>query len=169
MKDKDGNEKYTLALKSESLILGDKFPSEADMHMAVYKKRDDINCIIHSDKEEVVAASKVTKVLRPLLDDFAQIAGATVRTVEFNPNDTLRTSKKVVKALGKHRTAALIKDNGAICCGVNPDEAEASEMVTAKNCKTYVASRMFDKVKNIGAIDSVLMNVVYRLKYSKQK
>ena len=169
MKDKDGNEKYTLALKQESLILGDKFPSEADMHMAVYKKRDDINCIIHSDKEEVVAASKVTKVLRPLLDDFAQIAGTTVRCVEFNPNDTLRTSKKVVKALGKHRTAALIKDNGAICCGVNPDEAEASEMVTAKNCKTFVASQMFDKVKNIGAIDSVLMNVVYRLKYSKQK
>lgn len=169
MRDKDGNEKYTLALKQEKVILGGDFPSEADMHLAVYKKRGDINCIIHSDKEEVVAASKVTKVLRPLLDDFAQIAGATVKCVEFDPNDTLHTSKKVVKALGKHRTAALLKDNGAICCGVSPDEAEASEMVTAKNCKTFVASRMFDKVKYIGRLDSLLMNVVYRVKYSKQK
>ena len=169
MKDKDGNEKYTLSLSLEKVILGGDFPSEADMHLAVYKKRDDINCIIHSDKEEVVAASKVTKVLRPLLDDFAQIAGTTVKCVEFNPNDTLRTSKKVVKALGKHKTAALIKDNGAICCGINPDEAEASEMVTAKNCKAFVASQMYDKVKYIGKLDSVLMNVIYRVKYSKQK
>ena len=111
----------------------------------------------------------MTKVLRPLLDDFAQIAGTTVKCVEFNPNDTLRTSKKVVKALGKHKTAALLKDNGAICCGISPDEAEASEMVTAKNCKTFVASRMYDKAKYIGRLDSVLMNVIYRVKYSKQK
>lgn len=169
MKDKDGNEKFTLALKQEKVVLGGDFPSEADMHIAVYKNRDDINCIIHSDKDEVVAASKVTKVLRPLLDDFAQIAGATVKSAEFNPNDTLRTSKKVVKALGKHKTAALIKDNGAICCGISPDEAEASEMVTAKNCKAFVASEMIGKPKYIGRLDSVLMNVVYRLKYSKQK
>lgn len=169
MKDKDGNEKFTLALKQEKVILGGDFPSEADMHIAVYKNRDDINCIIHSDKDEVVAASKVTKVLRPLLDDFAQIAGATVKSAEFNPNDTLRTSKKVVKALGKHKTAALIKDNGAICCGISPDEAEASEMVTAKNCKAFVAAEMAGKPKYIGRLDSVLMNVVYRLKYSKQK
>lgn len=169
MKDKDGNEKFTLALKQEKVVLGGDFPSEADMHIAVYKNRDDINCIIHSDKDEVVAASKVTKVLRPLLDDFAQIAGATVKSAGFNPNDTLRTSKKVVKALGKHKTAALIKDNGAICCGISPDEAEASEMVTAKNCKAFVASEMIGKPKYIGRLDSVLMNVVYRLKYSKQK
>lgn len=169
MRDKDGTEKYTLALKTEKVILGGDYPSEADMHLAVYKKRGDINCIIHSDKDEVVAASKTAKVLRPLLDDFAQIAGATVRNAEFNPNDTIRSAKRVVKALGKHRTAALIKDNGAICCGVSPDEAQASEMVTAKNCKAYVAASMCSKPKYIGRLDSVLMNTVYRLKYSKQK
>lgn len=169
MKDKDGNEKYTLALKLEKVILGGDYPSEADMHLAIYKNRDDINCIIHSTRDEVVAASKVAKVLRPLLDDFAQIAGATVRNAEFNPNDTIKSAKRVVKALGKHRTAALIKDNGAVCCGVSTDEAEASEMVTAKNCKAFVAAKMSGKPKYIGRLDSVLMNTIYRLKYSKQK
>lgn len=42
-------------------------------------------------------------------------------------------------------------------------------MVTAKNCKTYVSSQLYSKVKNIGKVDAVLMNVIYRLKYSKQK
>ena len=116
-----------------------------------------------------MTASKITKVLRPLLDDFAQIAGTTVKTALYNPNDILKTRKNVVKALGKHKNAALLKDNGAVCVGPSQDEAEAAEMVTAKNCKTYVSSQLYSKVKNIGKVDAVLMNVIYRLKYSKQK
>ncbi len=171
LKDKDGNEKATIAAAKEMLILGDKYPSEADMHLAIYKNRSDVNYIIHSDDEAVVTASKIVKrKLRPLIDDFAQIAGTTIANVEFNPNSTLKTSKKVVKALGKHKNVALLRDNGAICCGPSQDEAEAAEMVAEKNCKTYVSSRMFGrKSRPVGAIDALLENVVYRLKYSKQK
>ena len=169
LKDKDGNEKATIGLAKEDLILGDKIPWEADMHCAIYKARKDVNNIIHSQNEEIVATSKFAKKLRPLLDDFAQIAAPVVKNVEYNPNDILRTKKKVVKALGKRKNAALLKDNGAVCVGPSLDEAEAVEMVTAKNCKTYVSTQMFETAKNISALDSVLMNVIYRLKYSKQK
>ena len=165
---KDGSEKAVIGLAKENVILGD-WPGELDMHVAIYKNREDVNYIIHSKDDEVVAASKITKVLRPLLDDFAQIAGTTVKTAFYNPNDILKTRKNVVKALGKHKNAALLKDNGAVCVGPSQDEAEAAEMVTAKNCKTFVSSRLYDKVKPIGRADALLMNVVYRLKYSKQK
>ena len=168
LNNKDGSEKAVVALAMENLILGD-WPGELDMHLAIYKNRADVNYIIHSQDEEIVAASKITKVLRPLLDDFAQIAGTTVKSAVYNPNDILKTQKNPVKALGKHRNAALLKDNGAVCVGPSQDEAEAAEMVTAKNCKTYVSSRLYDKVKPIGRADALLMNVVYRLKYSKQK
>ena len=166
--EKDGSEKAVIGLAKENIILGD-WPSELDMHVAIYRKREDVNYIIQSQDESVVAASKITKVMRPLLDDFAQIAGTTVKTAFYNPNDILKTKKNVVKALGKHKNAALLKDNGAVCVGPSKDEAEAAEMVTAKNCKTYVASRLYEKVKPIGRADALLMNVVYRLKYSKQK
>ena len=168
LKDKDGNEKATVGLAKENIILGE-WTSELDMHCAIYKRRADVKAIIQSQDEATVAASKITKVLRPLLDDFAQIAGTTIKTAAFDPNYTAKTAPAVAKALGKHKTAALLKDNGAVCVGPSMDEAEASEMVTAKNCKTYVASRMFKKAKNIGKADALLMNVVYRLKYSKQK
>lgn len=169
LKEKDGTEKATIGLANEDVILGTDLPMEADLHCAIYKARQDVNYIIHSEKDEIVATSKVVKKLRPLLDDFAQIAAPVVKNVEFNPNDTIRTKKKVVKALGKHKNAALLKDNGAVCVGPSQDEAEAVEMVTAKNCKTFVATQMFKTAKNISPVDSVLMNVIYRLKYSKQK
>lgn len=168
LNEKDGTEKAVIGIAKKNMILGEWQP-ELDMHCAIYEKRTDVKYIIQSQDEDIVAASKITKVLKPLLDDFAQIAGVTVKNVVFDPNDTLRTSKKVAKALGKHKTAALLKDNGAVCVGTSKDEAEASEMVTAKNCKSYVSSRMFTTAKNIGKLDAVLMNVIYRVKYSKQK
>lgn len=170
LKDKDGNEKVTMGIAKEQIILGDKIPPEADMHLAVYKARQDINYIIHTEEDSVVSASKIVKrKLRPLIDDFAQIAGVTISNVEFDPNNTLKTSKNVVKALGKHKTVALIKDNGAVCCGSNHDEATAAEMVAAKNCNAFVSTKLFGKAKYVGTVDALLENVVYRLKYSKQK
>ena len=167
-RDKEGNEKATLGLAKENMILGE-WSSELDMHCAIYKRRADVRSIIQSNDADIVTASKITKILRPMLDDFAQIAGTTIKTVAFDPHYTAKTAPAVAKALGKHKTAALLTDNGAVCVGPNRGEAEASEMVTAKNAKAFVASRLFKKAKYVGRVDALLENVVYRLKYSKQK
>lgn len=172
LSDKKGEVVATVGLfgKKDELITGDKYPSEADLHRAIYQKRDDIGAIIHSQEDAILASSQIGKTLKPLLDDFAQIVGVTVRCAEFDPNDTLKSSKKVAKKLGKKgRNALLLKDNGAVCCGPNKDEASATEMVMEKNCKSVVSGELFGTPKAIGKLDSVIMNVVYRLKYSKQK
>ena len=172
LKDKEGKEVATIGLcgKTDELISGDKYVSEADMHKAIYNSREDIGSIIHSEKEAISAASKIGNTLKPALDDFAQIVGVTVRCAEFDPNDTLKSAKKVAKKLGgKSRNAVLLKDNGAVCCGPNREEALATEMVMEKNCKTMLCGGLFGENKTIGKFDSVLMNFVYRVKYSKQK
>ena len=168
--DKEGDRVARIVMKTEELVSGGKFPSEADMHIAIYKKREDVNNIIHSkDGATVAASSIVKKKMRPLIDDFAQIAGVTIKNASFDPNNTGKTKNKVAKALGKHKTVALVKDNGAVCVGPTLDEARAAEIVAEKNCKTFVSSKMFAHVSKVGKLDSMLENVVYRLKYSKQK
>ena len=117
-----------------------------------------------------VAASKIGKTLKPFLDDFAQIVGVTVKCAEFDPNYTAKSAKKVAKKIAKKGTnAVLLKDNGAICCGPNKDEASAAEMVMEKNCKTMLSCGLFGENKTIGKVDCALMNFIYRVKYSKQK
>ena len=172
LKDKEGNDVAVVGLCPccDELIKGDKYPSEADLHKAIYNKREDIGAIIHSEKEAITAASKIGKTMRPFLDDFAQIVGVTVKTAEFDPNDTMKSSKKAAKKIsGKFRNAMFLKDNGAVCCGPNTEEAQATEMVMEKNCKTALAGEVFGGSKALGAVDCFVMNVVYRLKYSKQK
>lgn len=172
LSDKEGAVVATVGLfgKKDELITGDKYPSEADLHRAIYLRRDDLGAIIHSKEDAIVASSKIGKTLKPLLDDFAQIVGVTVKCAEFDPNDTLKSSKKVAKKIAKKgKNAVLLKDNGAVCCGSNKDEASAAEMVMEKNCKAVVSGELFGSPKAISKLDSVLMNVIYRVKYSKQK
>ena len=54
-----------------------------------------------------------------------------MRSAVFDPSSTMKTSKKVVKAL-KGRDAVLLKDNGALCCGPSKSDAQATEMVMDK-------------------------------------
>ncbi len=153
--------------KSGAWVGGGEIPDSADMHWAIYKKRADVNYIRHTKDENVVAMSRKGKTMKPFLDDLAQLCGPVVKTAIFNPSDTLKTSKKVAKALG-NRNAVLIKDNGAVCVAGNEYDAEAVELVMEKGCKTAVGAELYAGVKPIGAFDAHLMNFIYKVKYSKK-
>ncbi|MBR2875625.1 MAG: class II aldolase/adducin family protein [Clostridia bacterium] len=154
-------------IKSGAQIGGGEIPESADLHWAIYKKRKDVNFIHHSKNEFAVAVSRQGKKMKPLLDDFAQLIGPTVKTAVFDVNSTLKSGKKVAKALG-NRNAVLVKDNGAVCVAGTEYDAEAIEIVMDKGCKTLVGANLYDSVKPINAVESNLMRVIYKLKYSKK-
>lgn len=154
-------------VKSGAWVGGGEIPDSADLHWAIYKKRDDVNYILHSDNEFAVAASQKGKTMKPLLDDFAQLVGPSVKTAVFNPASTLKSSKKVVKALGK-KNAVLVKDNGAICVAGTQYDAEAVEIVMDKGCKTLVGAELYHGVKAISPLEANLMRFIYLKKYSKK-
>lgn len=164
----DGDGAITrIDIETGNVIAGDGCAESVELHRAVYKKRDDVNFIYHSKDPFTVACSKMGKTMRPLIDDFAQIVGVTVKHADYNPNNSLATSKKVVKAL-KGRNAVLLDNNGALCVAGSEYDAGAIEFITNKGAKIQVCSKLYDKVKPINPIETRLMNIIYRLKYSKQ-
>ena len=154
-------------IKSGAWVGGAEIPDSADMHWEIYKKRKDVNFIKHSKNEFAVAASKKGKTMKPFLDDFAQLVGPTVKTAVFNPASTMKSSKKVAKALG-NRNAVLVKDNGAVCVAGTQYDAEAVEIVMDKGCKTFVGTELYSEVKPINQIEAHLMRFIYLKKYSKK-
>lgn len=153
--------------KSGAWVGGGDIPESADMHWAIYKKRADVNYIRHTKNESVVAMSRKGKKMKPLLDDFAQLCGPVIKCAVFDPASTLKTSKKVAKALG-NKNAVLVKDNGAVCVAGNQYDAEAVELVMEKAAKTAVGAELYAEVKPLSALDSNLMRIIYKLKYSKK-
>ncbi len=141
-------------------LSGDNFALAA-MHRDIYAAREDINAIVQSATPDILgAAKKCGGKLKPLLDDFAQIAGVNVKKA--------RSNAKAVKAL-KGRNAAFLKDGTVICCGPDMYDANAIQMVVDKNCKSFLAADAFKAKKYISGLDCVIMRLVYKMKYSKQK
>lgn len=168
MKPADGGESVRIDLKTGDEVAScEKYPESAELHRAIYNAREDVNCVIHSKKPEIVSASKMGGTFKPLLDDFAQLVGVTLRTGEYNPANTVKTAKKVVKKL-KGRNAALLKDNGAVCVAGDMYDAEAVEMVLEKELRTDAAAKMIGDAKYINPVEACLMRFIYKTKYSKK-
>lgn len=144
-------------------------PDTAVLHTEIYKARQDVNAIVHSKDEATLSVSRTGKTLRPFLDDFAQIVGFTLKNAEYDPNNALKTSRKVICKL-RGRDAVLLDHNGALCVGANAEEAEAVRLVTEKGAKAAVAADLYGREKSyINPLESVLMRVIYKAKYSKKK
>lgn len=154
-------------IETGDVIAGDGCEESAELHRAIYQKREDVNYIYHSKNEYAVATSKLGETMKPLLDDFAQLVGATVRHAAYNPSNSLKTSRKVVRKL-KGRNAVLIDNNGALCVAGSEYDAAAVEMVMDKGCKTHIGAKMFGNAKPINPIETRLMRLIYLKKYSKQ-
>ncbi len=130
----------------------------AGAHRDIYLACPSFNHIIHNDSSEVVAVSRLGKTMKPLLDDFAQICGPTVKCA---------SAEKCAKAI-KGKNAVLIKDQGALCCGSNEGDAQAVDMIMSKSSLTLLTSKIFGKAKAINPVEAWLMRIIYTLKYSKQ-
>ncbi len=130
----------------------------ANAHRSVYLANPSFNYIIHNTSSEAVAASRLGKNMKPLLDDFAQLCGPTVRIASID---------KCAKAL-KGRNAVLVKDMGALCCSSDEGDAQAVDMIMSKSCLTLLGTKIFGKAKAINPVEAWLMRIIYLAKYSKQ-
>ncbi len=164
----DGDGTITrIDIESGDVIAGDMSNSSIELHRAVYKNRADVNFISHTKDPYTVACSKMGKTMRPLIDDFAQIVGVNVKSAKYDPNNTLATAKKVVKKL-KGRNAVLLENNGALCVAGSEYDAGAIEFITNKGAKIQISAQMFEKIEPINPLETRIMRLVYKLKYSKQ-
>ncbi len=135
-------------------------PRDLAVHLAIYRERKEIQSIHHVASGNVLAFSQGKIILRPLVDDFAQIIGTNVKTVEESPN-------KIAAAL-KKASAVFIEAQGALCCGANEMDVKAVEMILEKCCKASLCGEFFGGAKSIGWLDSRRMRRIYLKKYSKQ-
>lgn len=136
-------------------------PEEITTYRAIYRKHKGINQIIYKATPEILGVSAAGLTLKPLLDDFAQLIGLQVKTVDEHDPEL------IAGALSKS-AAVFIRNGGALCCGRTKEDAVAVGMILQKACKALIGASLFGKVKPINPFESMLMRYVYLKKYSKQ-
>lgn len=140
----------------------------AAVHNHIYKSQEEVGAIIHTLAPDILAVSQTGSGICPLLDDFAQIIGTRVRSVDFAAiHEPLIIAKKILAGI-KGRSAVLIKNNGAVCIGPTKCDAEAAAMIIDKNCKALIATAIFSKGRPINPLECILMRYIYLKRYSKK-
>ncbi|MDF2539999.1 MAG: class aldolase/adducin family protein [Herbinix sp.] len=136
-------------------------PPEAQLHSTIYQSREDINVILNNTNAYVLASSLANTILRPLLDDFAQIVGPSVRcAASTKPED-------IVKAL-RGRLGVLVPGAGALCCAATKSDAHAVAQVMQKDALAQISASLFGKAKPLSLFDCKLMHFVYTKSYAKK-
>lgn len=138
-------------------------PRAAFLHAAIYQKSN-VNNILHSTEEEVLETSSSGRILRPYLDDLAQIAGINIKSVRNGLSHTNVVAKEL-----KNKNAVLLENAGALCTGKTKDDAIAVGMVLKKGCAADIYSASIKNTKWLSRIDAYIQRIIYVQKYSKQK
>jgi len=137
-------------------------PVQARLHAKIYQSSK-MNYILHATDEDIVAVSQSGRSMSPLLDDLAQIAGVTLKTVQNAMDNT-----SAVKQL-KHKNAVLLAGEGALCTGITDSDAKAVEMVLKKGCAARIYAKATGSREKLGLLDASIQRMVYVKKYSKKK
>ncbi len=131
----------------------------AEAHRSIYLAQPKLNYIIHNADKPTVAVSVIGKKMKPLIDDFGQICGTSVKVA--------KTPDKCGKKI-RGKNAVLLKDRGALCCGGVQGDAEAVDMIMTKSSLALLTTKVLDAAKPVNPVAALLERIVYTKKYSKQ-
>lgn len=113
--------------------------SETPMHAAIYRKRPEINGIIHTHPQNGCTVAAAQKEIPPILDDMAQLIGPTLRVAPHAYPGTDEMVGGVLEAING-RNACLLANHGAVCVGRTLDEAFTVTLILEKTCRSYIDS-----------------------------
>ena len=140
---------------------------EIDLHLGIYRARPDINAVVHTHP----IYSQVFAVLRedipPVIDEAAQILGGAVRCAAYALPGSPELAKNCVEAIGEKGHACLLANHGAVCAGVNMDNAFRVAAVLEMTAHIYQLARVIGKPVILGDELVITMHDFAYNKYGK--
>ncbi len=145
---------------NEEGIVTIDYSSEDSLAAKILKSKRGINVVLSISPKKVKLIAKARVDIPAMLDDMAQIVGRKVKVCKNDDNKVLKTIKKA--------NSVIIEDLGAVVTARTLNEAFTCCMVLEKCAFVYVNSLALGGCKKIDYISAKLMQLFYRLKYSKK-
>ena len=133
-------------MNSNTLTKGNP-SSEAGMHLAIYKKRSDVNAIIHTHSPYTTGFAFSNKKIKRL-EGFGQIKNPYIASLEYEEPGSEELALKASEAIEKE-DVLILKNHGVICVGNDLEEAESLAIFIEESAKTQFVSYMLNSVKDI--------------------
>jgi L-fuculose-phosphate aldolase len=145
---------------------GGKPSTETPLHAAVYRERPEIGAVVHTHSMSASTVAAARREVPPILDDFAQIVGPSLRTADYSLPGSGRMARAVVKAM-RGRMAALLANHGAVAVGRDMKEALLCARMVEKGCRVFIEAEFLGGAKPLAPLEAWAMHKVFLAKYSK--
>ena len=136
-------EDITVVDMDGNIVDGQKKPStETPMHLAVYKKREDLCGIAHTHSTYATAWACCHKGIPVVVAELIAVIGGPV---ECAPYETMGTTKLATTAAEwlKDRQAVLLANHGVLATGETLDKAYTNAVVVEEGAKVaFIASQI---------------------------
>ena len=116
--------------------------SETQLHLEIYRRRDDVQAVVHTHSIYASVAAVVGRDIPALIDEMLLTIGGPVKVSDYAFPGTQSLADAAYAALGD-RNAALLRNHGVV--GVGPDIWEALEVcdLVERLAHIFVLARNF--------------------------
>jgi len=119
------------------VIDGKRKPStETPMHTLFYRKRSEINGIVHTHSWFATTLSTLNKEIPVVLAELGACVGGSVRVAKYVRGGTEEFGRAALDAIGD-RAAVLQQNHGVLAIGKTLDDAFAATAVVEDAAKVY--------------------------------
>ena len=141
-------------LNEEDIVLVDfdgnvltkgKPSSEVNMHLEIYKKRSDVNGIVHTHSPYATGFAFSSKKLKRL-EGFGEITNPYISSIEYEKPGTDELAKSASEGIG-NEDVLILKNHGVICVGENLKEAKLLAIFVEETAKTQFITLMLNSVE----------------------
>ena len=143
-------------LKPEDIVIVDfdgntltsgKPSSEVNMHLEIYKKRNDVNGIVHTHSPYATGFAFSNKKIKRL-EGFGEIKNPYLPDIEYEKPGTAELARSASEGIGDSDVLVL-KNHGVICVGENLKEAESLAVFVEESAKTQFITYMLNSAEDI--------------------
>lgn len=114
--------------------------SEWRLHTAIYRKRSDVNAIIHHHAVWASSVATAHKTIPVLIDEAADIG--PISTAPYAPSGSPELADVVSEALTQGTNAVLLANHGAVAVGRDLREAFRRALDVERLSKIYIAATL---------------------------
>lgn len=121
-----------------TVVEGTRKPTiEKDMHLSIYRNREDVNAVIHTHPMYSMVYATQGKDIPLIIDEAAQIMGDTCRCTDYALPGSEALAENCVKALGEKANTCLIHSHGAVCVSGDMNGAFKTAKVLEVTAQIY--------------------------------
>lgn len=116
------------------------------MHLYIYRARPEVNAIVHSHADWSSAFAITGKNIPLALAEQSLFLGGEIICAEYGKVGSALLAENIVKALGKDKQCALMRNHGAVSVGATMEDAFLNSDFLEKGAKAVIFGSLLGQV-----------------------